>query len=194
MRTKDKLAGQPSGSEDVAREDFHARERCSPADTLATIWDRHYPSMLERIGLIERAVAALIVGELDDGLRADAQRVAHTLSGSVGTFGFARASETMGELELALTDPVPAQVPALSALIATVRDELESETIISSRLPPAESTHEQPRVLIVDDVRALCARIQPRECRLASIVRLPTARRRRGQCVPSGRQRSCCSI
>ena len=112
--------------------------------------------MLERIDLIERAVTALIAGELDEVLRADARRAAHTLAGSVGTFGFVRASRVAVELELALTDPAPAQAPTLQALIVTVRNELESEMIVSSVLLPAEST-EQPRVLLVDDDRELCA-------------------------------------
>jgi diguanylate cyclase (GGDEF)-like protein len=128
-------------------------------DTLATVWGQYLPSMLERVGLIERAVTALLAGELDEELRGEARRAAHTLAGSVGTFGFAGASRAASELELALTNPARGQVLALSALVVAVRNGLESETVLSSQSLPVESTDEQPRVLVVDDDRELCARI-----------------------------------
>jgi diguanylate cyclase (GGDEF)-like protein len=114
--------------------------------------------MLERIDLIERAIAALIGGDLKEELRVEARRAAHTLAGSVGTFGFARASKAASELELMFDDLVQEQVPALSALIVTVRNELEGEALASSSSLPAESsTEERPRVLLVDDDSELCA-------------------------------------
>jgi chemotaxis protein histidine kinase CheA len=76
-------------------------------DALRTIWRQHRAGALERAGLIERAVTALTAGELDQQLRVRAQQAAHSLIGSVGTFGFMRACEAARELELALADPVP---------------------------------------------------------------------------------------
>ena len=135
-----------------------SRIDATPApDTLAAIWERHRASMLERIGLIERAIAALTAGQLGEAQCAEARRAAHTLAGSVGTFGFVRASRVAGELELALGHPAAAQAPSLSALLATVRTELRSEVARPVRFPPAEPTDEQPRVLLVDDDRELCA-------------------------------------
>jgi diguanylate cyclase (GGDEF)-like protein len=128
-------------------------------DTLTTVWEQHRPAMLERVGLIERAVTALTAGELDEESRAEAHDAAHTLAGSVGTFGFASASRAASVLELVLTDPARAQVPALSALVVTVRSGLEDESVLCSELVPVESTEEHPRVLIVDDDQELCARM-----------------------------------
>jgi HPt (histidine-containing phosphotransfer) domain-containing protein len=97
----------------------------SPEDTLRAIWREHRAAVLERVGLIERAVTALAVGELDEQLRVNAQRAAHSLIGSVGTFGFIAASEAARKLELELVAPVPARAPAMSRLIAEVRGELQ---------------------------------------------------------------------
>ena len=128
-------------------------------DTLATVWEQYRPAMLERVGLIERAVGALTAGELDEELRAEARGAAHTLAGSVGTFGFVGASRAASALEVVLTDPARAQVSALSALVVAVRDGLEGESLLCSEFAPVESTDEHPRVLVVDDDQELCARI-----------------------------------
>jgi diguanylate cyclase (GGDEF)-like protein len=128
-------------------------------EALRAIWQEHRTGVMERVGLIELAVAALRKAELDEGLRIEAQRAAHLLIGSVGTFGFTRASEVARELELELSDPNPARAQAMAKLLATVYRELESEVIVPRGTRRTESTHEQLRVLIVDDDREFCARI-----------------------------------
>jgi HPt (histidine-containing phosphotransfer) domain-containing protein len=90
-------------------------------DALRGIWENHRGLVGERIALIERAVAALGAGQLDRQLRGEALRAAHMLSGSLGTFGFAGASEAAGALEQELADPRIEQAPIMQALIADVR-------------------------------------------------------------------------
>jgi len=89
--------------------------------------------MLERVGLIERAVGALTAGELDGESRARARYAAHTLAGSVGTFGFASASRAASALELVLTDPTPDRVSALSALVVAVRSGRDRVVLVHRR-------------------------------------------------------------
>jgi len=91
-------------------------------DALRDIWVHHRGLVGERIELIERAVEALGANELDEQLRGEARRAAHMLSGSLGTFGFAGASEAAGALEHELADPRLAQAPIMRALIGNVRD------------------------------------------------------------------------
>jgi diguanylate cyclase (GGDEF)-like protein len=128
-------------------------------EALRAIWQEHRTDVMERVGLIERAVAALRKSELDESLRIESQRAAHLLIGSVGTFGFTRASEIARELELELADPNPARAQAMAKLLATVHRELEGEVIVPRGTRRTEPSHEQLRVLIVDDDRALCERI-----------------------------------
>ena len=91
--------------------------------------------MLEHVVLIEGAVAALSSAELGEQLRGEAQRSAHMLAGSVGTFGFARASEA-----------APARVPTMSTLVAIVRRELEG-AIAPRDSQPAVPDTDQPEEL-----------------------------------------------
>ncbi len=132
----------------------------SPAeDDLRAIWQKHRAGALERVGLIERAVRALIAGELDEQLRVDALGAAHSLIGSVGTFGFIGASEAARELELALTDPVHARAPSMSLLIAALRRDLASEVLAVRGARRIEPVSDQLRILVVDDDLELCERI-----------------------------------
>jgi len=128
-------------------------------DTLRAVWDEHRVEVLERVALIERAVAALSAAELDEQSRGGAQRAAHMLAGSVGTFGFTRASEAGRAIESELADPTPERAPTLFTLIAVMRDELEHETVAPASGQLDTPSDEQVRVLVVDDDRPLCERI-----------------------------------
>jgi diguanylate cyclase (GGDEF)-like protein len=134
----------------------HAR---STEDALRAIWRKHRAGALERVGLIERAAGALAVAELGEQLRVEASRAAHTLIGSVGTFGFIRASEAARELELALADPIPTRAPELSRLIAVIYSELQGEVLAPRDAQRIESADDRLRLLVVDDDQALCERI-----------------------------------
>jgi diguanylate cyclase (GGDEF)-like protein len=142
--------------------------------TLRAIWLKHRAGALERVARVERAVQALTVGEPDEQLRVEASREAHSLIGSVGTFGFMRASEAARELELALADPNPARASEMSRLVAVIYSELQGEALApqgSQRIDAARTQHIEPavdrgepaadqlHVLVVDDDRALCERI-----------------------------------
>ena len=131
----------------------------SPEDALRAIWQEHRAGALERVGVIERAVSALVAGELDEQLCVQARHAAHSLIGSVGTFGFIHASEVARELELELADPVPARAPAMSTLIATVHRELQGEVFVPRSMQRSEPAGDRLRVLVVDDDLALCERI-----------------------------------
>jgi diguanylate cyclase (GGDEF)-like protein len=147
----------------VSPEPAPAASTSSPADALRAVWEEHRADALERLSLIERAVVALAAAGLDEQLRVEAQRAAHSLIGSVGTFGFVSASEAARELELQLADPVAARAPAMSRLIAAMRRDLEGEGEGEMGAPRSarltEPADDRPRVLVVDDDRDLCKRI-----------------------------------
>jgi diguanylate cyclase (GGDEF)-like protein len=136
-------------------------------DALRAIWQKHRAGALQRVALIERAVGALAVAWPDEQLRIEASREAHSLIGSVGTFGFARASEAARELERELERPTPARVGEMSRLVAVIYSELQGEALApqsARRIDPAGERYTEPlgappRVLVVDDDRAVCERI-----------------------------------
>jgi HPt (histidine-containing phosphotransfer) domain-containing protein len=90
-------------------------------DVLRSVWEHQHDRVYGRIGLIERAIAALADGRLEADLRREAERAAHMLAGSLGMFGFADASAASHELELGLAHPTPDRAPELAELLARVR-------------------------------------------------------------------------
>lgn len=88
---------------------------------LGRVWEEHRDVVGSQLAVVERAVAAAVVGELDDGLRAQGAREAHKLVGSVGTLGFAAAGERARELEVGLSAGALAGSDA-ALLEAAVRD------------------------------------------------------------------------
>lgn len=66
---------------------------------LQEAWPSFKPKMLERIQLIETALSQWQAAQLTAELREQARTAAHTLAGSLGTFGFARGTQLAQELE-----------------------------------------------------------------------------------------------
>jgi Hpt domain len=99
-------------------------------DALRSIWGRQQSRVNYRIDVIEHAVAELASGRLDADLRRDAESAAHMLAGSVGMFGFIRASRAARDLELQLAHPTPDRAPALSALLLSVRSGVEGPVVL----------------------------------------------------------------
>jgi chemotaxis protein histidine kinase CheA len=89
-----------------------------PVDLLRSIWSEQRELLAERVDAIDHATAALEGGRLDEQLRVQAQRAAHTLSGSIGIFGFHQASEAARELELELESPALERVPTIRKLLS----------------------------------------------------------------------------
>lgn len=79
------------------------------AAAIAAIWARHRDDAMGRVTVLEDAVAALLENRLSEGTRRGAERDAHRLAGSAGTFGFLHASESARRLEgiFAGTESVP---------------------------------------------------------------------------------------
>jgi diguanylate cyclase (GGDEF)-like protein len=75
-----------------------AEERMKAAT--AALWEASRDTAEQRVDTVEGAIMALLEGRLDEDGRAAAQREAHKLAGSAGTFGFHHASEVARELEL----------------------------------------------------------------------------------------------
>jgi HPt (histidine-containing phosphotransfer) domain-containing protein len=95
-------------------------------DVLRIVWERRRDLVQARIETLKRAVVALEEGRVDPKLMREAERVAHMLAGSVGMFGFVAASKAAHELEVELTHPAPGRAPALSALLESLRSDLQS--------------------------------------------------------------------
>jgi HPt (histidine-containing phosphotransfer) domain-containing protein len=93
---------------------------------LARLWATHRAEVDARLATIDAAVEQCDDGVLDDASHAAATRAAHQLAGTVGTFGFAAASEHAAALEQRLADPSgDVDGPGLAALMTALRAALD---------------------------------------------------------------------
>src|SRR5215218_6151488 len=124
---------------------------------VAGIWEKFRGATLARVATLEEAVLALLGNGLEAEERRNAEREAHKLAGSVGTFGFARGSELAREIELLLGGSAPlAQADALrlSELTVALRQELERPSPQA-----AEAGDTRSFLLVIDEDRELTERI-----------------------------------
>jgi diguanylate cyclase (GGDEF)-like protein len=139
------------------------------ADALRAIWEQRRENVLERVGVVEEAIAEGLSGRLDADLQARAAREAHMLAGSAGTFGFLDASAAARELEHALEGPeAPPEdtFPHLADLVGRLRADLENEpgAALTAESPGPEPA-ERDEMLIAGEERlteALAAEIRAR--------------------------------
>jgi DNA-binding response OmpR family regulator len=122
---------------------------------LTALWERFKDKYSDRITTIEQAVTALQLGKLTENLKQQALRNAHTLAGSLGSFGFSKASHLAREIEQALQASSrlnSTQEKHLSQLIKTLRESLKKAPVVTtpSILEP-RLLKLSSRLLIVDD-------------------------------------------
>jgi HPt (histidine-containing phosphotransfer) domain-containing protein len=101
---------------------------------LRSVWEHQQDRVSDRIDVIERAIAALADDRLDTDLRADAERAAHMLAGSLGMFGFIGASGAAHELEAELAHPTPDRTAALPALLSRLRSGVQGPVSLRSEI------------------------------------------------------------
>ena len=153
--------------------------RKSAADVtsgVSAIWERFRPRVLSAVTNLETAAMAVIRGDLTPEDRRAAEREAHRLAGSLGTFGFPQGSQTARELEMLLQggEPLgPGDALRASELVVSLRDLLEEPT---SEAPAhaADDRDHQPVVCLVgidgEEAAAVATGVQTRA---VTINRMP---------------------
>lgn len=135
----------------------HDEETVLPEMT--DLWERFKEKYSDRITVLEQAVTAQQEGRLSEELQQQACREAHTLAGSLGSFGFVEASRLSRELEhafQAIKTLSHAQEQHLSGLVVALRQELGQTPVILTTQPPRPTPLTQHlRLLVVDDDAAL---------------------------------------
>ena len=90
--------------------------------TIARLWQRSRPLVLQRVAALQETATALAIGRLDAEEIRTARAEAHKLVGSLGTFGVERGSELARrvEHELETGGQDPARLADLTAQLHTV--------------------------------------------------------------------------
>lgn len=128
------------------------------------VWQECQASYFERLAVLEQSLQAIHLGRLTPTLKQQAEREAHTLVGSLGSFGLSEASRVARQIQQMLKQKnewEPTEAIPLAPLISALRKAMEIETgpweelscpLLPrlTALPPLSAT-----LLIVDDDRAL---------------------------------------
>ncbi|MBD2256095.1 response regulator [Pseudanabaena sp. FACHB-2040] len=157
-------------------------------ETVAKIWQRAQGKILDRVELLDQAIAILQTNPLEKDTRQEARQEAHKLVGSLGTFGIAEGSqlarkiESLCQPEVQLKQP---QLKSLQRLIKALRQLVEGATQQPLEQPDSsnaelEAKHQgekkagrQPSVLIVGASREWADLLQPDVA--AGEIRISTA-------------------
>ncbi|NDJ16114.1 response regulator [Myxacorys almedinensis] len=120
---------------------------------IAAVWERFRGRVSEQVAVLEQAIAAATLDTLTADLKAAAVREAHTLAGSLGTFGLSNGSAIARRLEQTLQSTTPltcSDMEALGGLLSQLRHAVDHHVThnldagaTSAPLPPS------PLVLIV---------------------------------------------
>lgn len=128
---------------------------------LAGVWERYKERISEQITVLEQAAAALLQKTLSAELRQQAFEEAHTLAGSLGTFGKSEGSQLARKIEriLQASKSLSQEKAALvTELVAALRQEIESppDRLVTD---PKTNKDERSLLLIVDSDRQLAERL-----------------------------------
>jgi DNA-binding response OmpR family regulator len=159
-------APQKTETRSTSRPDSKSTATSQIPPELMVLWERSKEKYRDRINILEQAVAALVTDTLSAELRQQAQMQAHTLLGSLGSFGLMDASRLSREIEQtfqanrtlnpAEKEQLSTQVLALRQVLAQPMTPVESvETVPQIDLNPPMSVEPKPRLLVVDDDVAL---------------------------------------
>lgn len=117
---------------------------------IAALWEKFRPVNMARLQILEDAASALLKGNLNPALRLQAEREAHKLAGSSGSFGYMEASRIARQLELLLQGNTSIDQPDLlriSRSVVSLRERLQHPIFGSQSNVPGQK---QPFLLIVD--------------------------------------------
>ncbi len=126
----------------------HKSEQTTTA--VAKLWERVSEGVSDRLAILGQAATALLAGTLSESLRQQAEREAHKLAGSLGTFGYAQGSRLAQVME-ALLQPHAClnshQVLHFCQLLTALRRELN----LTIRAATPVSLVQQPLLWIVSE-------------------------------------------
>lgn len=131
---------------------------------VAGIWQRFQGRVNEQVTLLEQAAEALTGNILSQQLQASAEKEAHTLAGSLGTFGFPEGSRLARQIENRLKENKKlggGEAIALQDWVQALRQEINLSPSVSKGESPGltdsktdVASNEQPLLLIVEGDRS----------------------------------------
>lgn len=118
---------------------------------IGNVWERHKLRVIEQVDLLEQVITDHQQW-LNPDLYQQAKQEAHTLAGSLGTFGLSKGSKIARKIEQYLQEANPATPPEtarLSRLIIQLRQDVEHYSPEGSS-DPSQPIDDRPLLLIID--------------------------------------------
>lgn len=128
-------------------------------DVTAEVWNRFKGRIDEQVTILEQAGVAATENNLNDKLHKQALQEAHSLAGSLGTFGFALGSKFAREIEHLLKTNrtlIHAEITQFEFWVKQLREEIEINQDDGASSPKED---EYPLLLVVDSDRLFAEQI-----------------------------------
>jgi PAS domain S-box-containing protein len=141
----------------------------APLMAIAEIWRRFQGRVEEQVRILEQAIATLNQNSLNSQLLSLAAKEAHTLAGSLGTFGLPLGSKLARNIEVLLNSSQnfsKSEISNLENWVNLLRQQIEvnnADVISASPIPSVEivrQPHAETKILVVDDDPQIQALLQ----------------------------------
>lgn len=126
---------KPSQSEPLSVNPTAAKAPSTLTSILSKVWKESKQSVFDRITVLEEFSANSHQQSISAELHEQARREAHTLAGTLGTFGFKNGSQLARQIETLLMSGQPftaENIKQLQHWVATLRDEVNGTTASSA--------------------------------------------------------------
>ncbi|MBO3458322.1 response regulator [Aetokthonos hydrillicola Thurmond2011] len=127
--------------------------------SLVSVWNRFKDKISQQVSVLEQAATDILSNTINQELLTQAQHQAHTLAGSLGTFGFTKGSELARKIEHLLQNGSigAKEGKHLHKLVEALRQQIDSPLkLVSAEHTPND---ERPFLLIVDSDRPLASKL-----------------------------------
>lgn len=144
-------ASSPNTSNAVVPQDDRQRRY---AEALKQAWEQHKDGCLQKVDELEGAIAQLESNALSHSTQATAYRLAHTLSGTLGTFGLLDIMKLARQIEQAVHPDLyfePMQAKLLQHQVTALKQAIQTVQMGSSSRPASLPVQEPTRLMLVDD-------------------------------------------
>ena len=91
---------------------------------IAELWQRHLPTLRERLDILDRIAATAAVCTLSEADREEGVAISHKFAGSLGMYGYHRGSELASALEQLFRGLPPSQPDLITPLTTELRETL----------------------------------------------------------------------
>lgn len=130
---------------------------------IASVWQRYKGRISDQVAVIAASAAQLRQDTFDLELQAKAEKEAHTLAGSLGTFGFKAGSKIAREIE-GILQSQDKDIARLDELVGALRQEIarSPNAVATSIAPPSPKrpTLTEAKVMLVDDDPKILATVK----------------------------------